>query len=367
MKNTKYFLGVLVLLVSVLLSGCNFKDIFSKKPQAGQTVDKQTQVESSLKKFTFELSRVLREEDKEAFIKQIKKRLAAYGYTDAQVDLMDNNKLMVSFTVPANVIFVENDFVRYLANTPTFEIRLKEDPEKVVLTDQEKQSIESYNKDALARAQQILASVLKEPAKFAELAQQYSEDPGSKNNGGLYKGVKKGQFVKEYEEVVFDKLKDGEIYPQVVETVYGYHIIKRESHQGEGQDMQVDTRHILIIKKRAEDILAAKQWKETGISGLDIEQASAAVSQDQKSYVLIIQLNKIGTEKLKELSSNNIGKQIAIFIDGIGVATPTLDKAIENGQIVLSGIFSQEGVTNLAPRLSSGAIYAPIKFVEQVK
>ncbi len=368
MKNSKYFLGTLVIMLALLLGGCNYKSLLNKAQTGKNNSQNRTgEVENNIKSFEFELTRALNKGEQDLFVKQIKKRLAAYGYADAQVEWSGDNKFKISFAVPANIIFIENDFVNYLSNTPTFEIRLKEDPKNVVLTEQEKKSIESYNKDALARAQQILAQVLKEPDKFAELAKKFSEDPGSKNNGGLYKGVKRGQFVKEYEEVVFDKLKDGEIYPQVVETVYGYHIIKRESHQGEGKDMQVDTRHILIMKKREQDILAAKQWKETGISGLEIDKAAAAVTQDKKQYALVIQLNQAGTAKLKELSSNNKGKQIAIFIDGVGVATPTLDKPIEDGRIILSGIFNQQGVANLASRLNSGAIYTPVRLVKEIK
>ncbi|MBD3375962.1 hypothetical protein GF406_13080 [candidate division KSB1 bacterium] len=59
---------------------------------------------------------------------------------------------------------------------------------------------------------------------FAELAKQYSEDPGSKEKGGLYEDFPKGRMVKSFEDASFN-LPIGSI-SDVVETEYGYHVIK---------------------------------------------------------------------------------------------------------------------------------------------
>lgn len=79
-----------------------------------------------------------------------------------------------------------------------------------------------------------------EGESFATLAILYSEDPGSSNQGGLYKGIKRGMFVKEFEEVMFS-LEVGQI-SDPFKTEYGYHILKLEGRTGE----VVDVRHILI-------------------------------------------------------------------------------------------------------------------------
>lgn len=76
------------------------------------------------------------------------------------------------------------------------------------------------------KAQGILDKVLA-GEDFAKLAKENSEDPGSVENGGLYQGVAKGSFVEEFEKAALS-LKDGEIYPELVESVHGYHIIKLE-------------------------------------------------------------------------------------------------------------------------------------------
>lgn len=63
---------------------------------------------------------------------------------------------------------------------------------------------------------------------FAKLAEEYSEDPGSKNNGGLYENVAPGSFVSEYEKWCLDKSrKPGDVGIVYVENpnYKGYHII----------------------------------------------------------------------------------------------------------------------------------------------
>ena len=59
---------------------------------------------------------------------------------------------------------------------------------------------------------------------FAELANQYSEDPGSNKNGGIYESFTRGKMVKPFEDASFNT-PIGEI-SDIVETSYGYHIIK---------------------------------------------------------------------------------------------------------------------------------------------
>lgn len=83
---------------------------------------------------------------------------------------------------------------------------------------------EADRQAAKAKAEQILQLVKQSPAKFSELAKQYSQDPGSAANGGDLGFFGRGMMVKAFDEAVF-KLKPGEI-SGVVQSDFGFHIIK---------------------------------------------------------------------------------------------------------------------------------------------
>lgn len=105
-----------------------------------------------------------------------------------------------------------------------------------------------------AKAQEILNKA-KAGEDFAALANQYTDDPGNKNQkgegqGGLYKDVRTGQMVEPFERAAL-ALAPGQISPELVESDYGFHIIKLEkkaaSKDADGNPSQVyDVRHILI-------------------------------------------------------------------------------------------------------------------------
>jgi len=84
-------------------------------------------------------------------------------------------------------------------------------------------AITRSKEEALARAREVQAKA-KAGEDFAALAQEYSDGP-SAPRGGLLGSFPRGQMVPAFDEAVF-ALEDGEI-SDVVETEFGYHIIKR--------------------------------------------------------------------------------------------------------------------------------------------
>lgn len=74
-----------------------------------------------------------------------------------------------------------------------------------------------------AEARLVLAR-FRRGEKFEDLAQQYSEDPGSKAQGGDLGFVSRGQLVGEFEKVAFS-LKPGQT-SGIVKTQFGFHIIR---------------------------------------------------------------------------------------------------------------------------------------------
>ncbi len=91
------------------------------------------------------------------------------------------------------------------------------------MSDEEKTAAKE---EARKKAESLLAEYQKNPTEdhFAELAGQNSEDPGSKDNGGLYEEVYPGQMVQTFNDWCFDAArKSGDT--GIVETDYGYHVM----------------------------------------------------------------------------------------------------------------------------------------------
>jgi len=110
---------------------------------------------------------------------------------------------------------------------------------------------------AYERISKILKQI-KAGADFSEMAKKYSEDPGSAPKGGDLGYVKRGDFVRDFEEAAF-KLKAGQI-SGIVETKFGYHIIQMIDRKGE----KIRVRHILIrvLPTQQDELNTVKQIKE---------------------------------------------------------------------------------------------------------
>lgn len=106
---------------------------------------------------------------------------------------------------------------------------------------------------ARAQAEALLERV-RAGEDFAELAREFSGDPGTAQLGGDLGWFRRGRMVREFEQAAFS-LTDGQI-SDVVATDFGFHIIKVERMRpGERQ-----ARHILIVPgKSQEDIAAARE------------------------------------------------------------------------------------------------------------
>ena len=77
-----------------------------------------------------------------------------------------------------------------------------------------------------AKAQGIFDRV-KKGEDFAKLAKEFSDDPGSKDKGGMYPGEMVEQFVEPFKKAV-ESVPPGTLVPNLVETSFGYHVIKRD-------------------------------------------------------------------------------------------------------------------------------------------
>ena len=90
---------------------------------------------------------------------------------------------------------------------------------------------------------------------FEELARQYSEDQSTAENGGDLGYVSEGQMVEEFDKALFS-LDEGET-SKIVETVYGFHIIKafdrKEEYYQDFEEIEEDLKTYMLDSYKSEE------------------------------------------------------------------------------------------------------------------
>ncbi|QWU45052.1 MULTISPECIES: peptidylprolyl isomerase PrsA [Bacillus] len=112
---------------------------------------------------------------------------------------------------------------------------------------------------------------------FTALAKQYSEDTGSKEQGGEIAGFAPGQTVKEFEEAAY-KLDAGQV-SEPIKTSYGYHIIKvTDKKELKPFDEVKDTIRKDLEQQRLQD--ATGKWKQQVVNDL-LKEADIKVTDNE--------------------------------------------------------------------------------------
>jgi protein-export membrane protein SecD len=112
------------------------------------------------------------------------------------------------------------------------------------------------------------------------------------------------------------------------------------------------------------------QWTPTGLSGKQLKRATADILQQGKTgigseTVVRLEFDDEGKDLFAKITSENIGKRIAIFLDGQILSAPTVQAAITDGIAIITGVNDIKVAKELATNLNSGALPVPIKLISQ--
>lgn len=105
--------------------------------------------------------------------------------------------------------------------------------------------------------------------------------------------------------------------------------------------------------------------KDTGLDGNDVKKASVTFNQENGQPEVLLEFNEEGTNKFADISTRNVGKPVAIYIDQDILSAPVVQTPILDGNAVINGNFTIESAKQLAVAINSGALPLPIKLVEQ--
>lgn len=116
------------------------------------------------------------------------------------------------------------------------------------------------------------------------------------------------------------------------------------------------------------ELYAIKLTGRDGKAPLDgsvIVDASKQFDDRQGSVEVGMSMNAEGAKTWARLTADNVGKQIAIVLDGFVYSAPRVNQAIEGGRSSISGTFTTQEADDLANVLNSGKLPAPAKIVQE--
>ena len=202
------------------------------------------------------------------------------------------------------------------------------------------------------------------PDTFADFAKQYTTEQGGAEKGGYIGWLSKGQStVADFENSAFSIAKGA--ISDVIETKYGYDLIYKKD---ERVPKEYEVATVFVKTKTESDILPpVDEWKETGLTGKQLSRAEVATNNQTGEIEVSLQFNAEGTKLFGDITTRNVGKPVAIFLDGTPISTPNVNQPITSGSAVIYGNFTLEEAQTLARRLNSGALPVPVELVTQQK
>jgi protein-export membrane protein SecD len=293
----------------------------------------------------------------------IERRVNAFGVSEPVVQ---TNKTGENWRVIVELpgVFDVNEAIKQIGETPLLEFRTQ--ATAVPYTEDQIKAIVTLNEQKKTQGADVLKQALAPNADFGALANQYSEDPSNQTNqnGGDLDFFKKGDMVPEFEAVVFDKMKVGEIYPELVESSFGYHIIKKTDERTTDGTLEVRASHILF-SKQSETQPAAQDFVPTALTGKNLKRADVKTDPTTGAPQVSLVFDDAGKALFASITKENVGKIVGIYLDGEPLTMPKVEQEITSGEAVITGSFTLIDAKKLSQRLNSGALPVPISLVNQ--
>lgn len=117
-----------------------------------------------------------------------------------------------------------------------------------------------------------------------------------------------------------------------------------------------------------ESSFANTTYEDTGLTGRFVERAQLDFGQAHSGGlsnepIVVLHFNNEGAELFEEITRENVGEVLAIFLDGTPISLPVIQQAIPGGTATISGNFTPEEAKQLVRDLNFGALPVPITLI----
>jgi len=126
-----------------------------------------------------------------------------------------------------------------------------------------------------------------------------------------------------------------------------------------------ETQEVAVGEDGNLNLVIPDQFVATELTGRYLSKATLEFDQTTREPRVSLQFDETGTKLFAEITKANVGKMVAIYLDGSAISTPVVREEIPNGQAVISGSFNPTEAKQLVGRLNSGALPVPITLVSK--
>lgn len=148
----------------------------------------------------------------------------------------------------------------------------------------------------------------------------------------------------------------------------------REQRSQEQTDAILENQKTILEKsERGETLTSEEQviliedayFIPTILTGRYLKGAKLQFDQQTYQSQVSLEFDGEGSKIFEDLTRNNVGKRLAIYLDGTPISAPTVQEAISGGKAQITGNFTSDEAKELVQRLNAGALPVPINLINQ--
>jgi preprotein translocase subunit SecD len=288
----------------------------------------------------------LNKESQDALVRAkeiIRNRIDQYGVAEPLIQTQGARRIIIELSGVTD----ETRVRKLLKGTAKLEFRLVKDHESLLRAIDTINSMPAQAQAAKAPADSSLAAAAPADSAAAKVAsspatgRKLSEMIGVMKNGLVFTP----EYARDYVSSVFKREDVQARLPQDTELL----ISAKPELTEKGEKFFP----IYLVKKSPE------------LTGGVITEAKATFGTQNVQPEVSMSMNDEGTSKWARITGANIGKQIAIVLDGAVYSAPVVQSRIPNGNSVINGISSLDEAKDLEIILKAGALPAPVRILEE--
>lgn len=172
--------------------------------------------------------------------------------------------------------------------------------------------------------------------------------------------VQEGDFISGGEEKLIVDLPGITDVDQAIAMIGQTPLLEFKTEAPEGT-----AQNVVVGEDGVVNLDASNQFVSTELTGRYLKKAVLEFDPNTREPRVSLQFDETGTKLFADITKNNVGKMVAIYLDGSPISIPVVRQEILDGQAVISGSFNPTEAKQLVGRLNSGALPVPITLLSK--